>query len=151
VAPLLTFYAIGDNLTIFINEPTGKEGKMARLLIVDDELDVREFAANFFRKRKIEVITAASGEEALSIMEKQNADLVLLDIKMDGMDGLEALRRIKDIDKNAKVIMVTGRKPDEEGAFEKCRQIGALDYIHKPLELDELEKIVMKTMFQDKK
>ena len=116
---------------------------MAKLLIVDDETDVREFAASFFRKRKIEVITASSGEEALSSIEKEKVDLILLDIKMSGIDGLETLRRIKDKDKDAKVIMVTGRKPEEENVFDKCMQLGAMDYIHKPLELDELERKVL--------
>jgi DNA-binding response OmpR family regulator len=116
---------------------------MAKLLIVDDEIDVREFAANFFRKRKINVLIAASGEEALSLLERQKVDLVLLDIKMPGIDGIETLRCIKEKDKDTRVIMVTGRKPEEEGAFNKCREHGALDYVHKPLELDELERVVM--------
>lgn len=120
--------------------------RMAKLLIVDDETDVREFAAKFFRRRKIEVAIAPSGEDALSVFEKQKADLVLLDIKMGGIDGIETLRRLKELDKDARVIMVTGRKPEEEGAFEKCRKLGALDYIHKPLELDELEKIVIREL-----
>lgn len=124
---------------------------MTKLLIVDDEMDVREFAANFFRKRKIDVTTAASGEEALSILEKKKQDLVLLDIKMTGIDGCETLKRIKERDKNAKVIMVTGRKPEDEGSFDKCRQLGALDYIHKPLELDELERIVLNELSKSKK
>ncbi len=119
---------------------------MANLLIVDDEADVREFAANFFRKRKIEVTVAASGEETLEILEKNKPNLVLLDIKMEGIDGIETLRRIKEKDKKIKVIMVTGRKPEDEEAFEKCRKFGALDYIHKPLELDELERIVIKNI-----
>ncbi|MDD5432915.1 MAG: response regulator [Candidatus Omnitrophica bacterium] len=121
---------------------------MARLLIVDDEIDVREFAANFFRKRKIDTLTASSGEEALDILGKEKADLVLLDIIMDGIDGIETLRKIKEIDKTIRVIMVTGRKPEDGGAHEKCIQLGAIDYIHKPLELDELERIVMKQLFQ---
>ena len=124
---------------------------MAKLLIVDDEQDVREFAANFFRKRKVEVLTAAGGEEALSILQKEKVDLVLLDIKMTGIDGCETLRRIKGLDKDTKVIMVTGKKPEEEGSFDKCRQLGALDYIHKPLELDELERIVLNQLFPNKK
>src|SRR3989338_3515205 len=126
--------------------PEGGGKIMPKLLIVDDETDVREFAANFFRKRKIEVITASSGEDALSIAEKQKSDLVLLDIKMTGIDGIETLKRIKELDKNAKVIMVTGRKPDEQESFDKCRQLGAIDYIHKPLELDELERVVLKEL-----
>lgn len=124
---------------------------MARLLIVDDEADVREFAANFFRKRKIECITVSSGEEALSLLQKQKADLVLLDIKMSGIDGLETLRQIKERDRNIKVIMVTGREPEKEDIFEKCREAGALTYVHKPLELDELERIVMKELLRAKK
>ena len=119
---------------------------MAKLLIVDDEVDVREFATNFFRKRKIEVVTVSSGEEALSLLEKQKVDLVLLDIKMLGIDGIETLRRIRERDKNTKVIMVTGRKPEDEDSFDKCRELGATDYIHKPLKLDELEKIVLREL-----
>ena len=121
---------------------------MAKLLIVDDEVDVREFAANFFRKRKIEVTAVASGEEAVDLIEAQKPNLILLDIKMAGIDGVETLRRIRQKDKNIKVIMVTGRKPEEGGAFEDCRKLGISGYIHKPLELDELEKIVLKEISQ---
>jgi len=120
--------------------------EMKKLLIVDDELDVQEFAANFFRKRKIEVFTAASGEETLSVVEIESPNLVLLDIKMPGIDGIETLKRIREKDQDLKVIMVTGRKPEDEEAFERCKKLGALDYIHKPLELDELERVVMKAL-----
>jgi two-component system response regulator (stage 0 sporulation protein F) len=113
---------------------------------VDDEADVREFASSFFRKRKIEVITASSGEEALSVLETQKPDLILLDIKMTGIDGIETLRRIKKRDKNSRVIMVSGTKSEDNDSLQKCQQYGALDFIHKPLELDELESIVLKTL-----
>ena len=119
---------------------------MAKLLIVDDETDVREFAASFFRKRNVEVSIAASGEEAVNLMDKQKPHLVLLDIKMDGIDGIETLRRIREKDKEVKVIMVTGRKPDDEESFNKCREYGAMDYIHKPLDLHELEKVVLSAL-----
>lgn len=119
---------------------------MANMLIVDDEADVREFAANFFRRRKIDVLTASSGEEAIDLLERQVPNLILLDIKMSGMDGIETLRRIREKDPGIKVIMVTGKKPEEENSFEKCRQYGAFGYIHKPLELDELERIVLKEL-----
>ena len=119
---------------------------MPTLLIVDDEEDVREFAANFFRKRKIDVITAAHGEEAVDIVDTQNPDLVLLDIKMDGIDGIETLKRIRQKSQTIKVIMVTGRKPEEGGAFDECRQLGISGYIHKPLELEELESVVLKEL-----
>ncbi|MBU1726439.1 MAG: response regulator [Candidatus Omnitrophica bacterium] len=119
---------------------------MAKLLIVDDEMDVREFAANFFRKRNIDCITAANGDEAVNLVEKDNPNLILLDINMDGVDGIETLKNIKEKNKEAKVIMVTGRKPEEEGAFAKCKELGAINYIHKPLELDELERVVMEAL-----
>ncbi|MBN1913259.1 MAG: response regulator [Candidatus Omnitrophica bacterium] len=115
---------------------------MAKLLIVDDEADVREFTANFFRRRSIDVITASGGREALEITRKHRPELVLLDIRMEGISGIETLKRIKEHDKSIKVIMVTGKKPEEEDAYGRCRQLGASEYILKPLKLDELEKIV---------
>lgn len=114
---------------------------MARLLIVDDEADVREFAANFFRKRKIEVLTATDGQEALQIIESQSPSLILLDIKMQGLDGIETLRRIREKNKDVKVIMVSGKNSEED--MQKCKSYGALNYIHKPLILEELEKVVL--------
>jgi len=119
---------------------------MAKLLIVDDEDDVREFAASFFRKRKIDVITASSGEEALTKIENEKPHLVLLDIKMPGIDGLQTLECLRKNDAATKVIMVTGKKPDEDEIFNKCKLLGASNYIHKPLELDELEKVVLKEL-----
>jgi len=119
---------------------------MPKLLIVDDELDVREFAASFFRRRKIEVFTAQSGEKALELIEKEKPDLVLLDISMAGLDGITTLERIRCKDKQAKVIMVTGKEPQDTCSFDKCKELGALGYIHKPLKLDELEKVVLKEL-----
>ncbi|MEI8176668.1 MAG: response regulator [Candidatus Omnitrophota bacterium] len=119
---------------------------MIKLLVVDDEEDVRAFLANFFRRRNVEVFTAGSGEEAVAAVAAVHPYLILLDIEMPGMNGIETLTKIRAIDLAAKVIMVTGKGPEEENAFEQCRQLGALDYIHKPLELTELDKKVMKEL-----
>lgn len=119
---------------------------MPKLLVVDDELDVREFAANFFRKRKIDVITAGSGEEALEALQKEKPNLILLDIKMSGMDGISTLESIRKTGNLVKVIMVTGQKPDEQEASERCAKLGACSYIHKPLKLEELESVVLKEL-----
>lgn len=110
---------------------------------MDDENDVREFAANFFRRRKVDTITAASGEEALQILDKEKVDLILLDINMTGITGIETLKQIRARNSEAKVVMVTGTKPHEGASFDQCKELGAIDYIHKPLELEELEKVVM--------
>ncbi|MBU1998848.1 MAG: response regulator [Candidatus Omnitrophica bacterium] len=119
---------------------------MPKLMIVDDEDDVREFAANFFRKRKIDVVTAESGEDALRKLEKEKPTLVLLDIQMAGLDGIQTLESIKKKNKDIKVVMVTGRSPSENNTLEKCKSLGAMDYIHKPLRLDELERVVLSAL-----
>ena len=114
---------------------------MGKLLIVDDEPDVREFAKNFFTKRKLEVATAATGEEALRQVKEFKPDLTLLDIMLGGIDGLEVLSKMKEINKNIRVVMVTG--VSETASMQKAADLGAIGYIHKPLILAELEKIVM--------
>ena len=115
-----------------------------KLLIVDDESDVLDFAASFFRKRKVDVLTASSGEEALEVINREDPAAMLLDIKMEGMDGIETLKRIKEFNKEIKVIMVTGR--DDEETMRQTQEMGAYGYIHKPLKLDELEKVVMQIL-----
>jgi len=116
---------------------------MPKLLIVDDEADVCEFAANFFRKRKMDVKTAQSGEAALESVKSEKPDLVLLDIRMGGISGIQTLAEIKKIDKEIKVIMVTGTRPEENESYRECISLGACGYVHKPLELRELEVVVM--------
>lgn len=123
---------------------------MAKLLIVDDELDVREFAANFFRKRKLEVDIAGSGEEALEKINQNKPDVVLLDVRMGGMNGIATLEEIKKIDPAIQVVMVTGTKPEENEAYQKCMELGAANYVHKPLKLDELEQVVLDILNKDK-
>ena len=120
---------------------------MGTLLIVDDEIDIREFARNFFKKRGIEVLTASGGKEALEIIEDGNPDLVLLDIRMEEMTGVEVLQELRRRGNQAKIIMVSG--VEDEETIHETRRLGVVGYIHKPLILDELEKIVMKEL--DKK
>lgn len=114
---------------------------MPKLLIVDDEADVREFARHFFKKRNIECLTAAGGKEALSIIETQKPDLVLLDIRMEEMNGIEVLKILRGKKNPIKVIMVTGVENGE--AVKEAHDLGITGYIHKPLVLEELEKVVL--------
>jgi two-component system, response regulator, stage 0 sporulation protein F len=117
---------------------------MPKLLIVDDERDIREFARNFFKKRGIVVFTAGGGGEAADIIAKENPDLVLLDVRMEEMTGVELLRKIRSSNNNVKVIMVSG--VEDETVKDEANSLGVLGYIHKPLILDELEKVVMKEL-----
>jgi DNA-binding response OmpR family regulator len=120
---------------------------MPKLMIVDDEMDVREFARNFFKRRKIDVAVAESGEEALSMLDNEKPNLILLDIRLGGMDGIDVLKKMRQMQNNTDVIMVTG--VDEKETMEKAKELGAVDYIHKPLILDELEKIVLKILLKN--
>ena len=114
---------------------------MPRILVVDDEQDIRDFAKSFFEKRGIKVLTASGGVEALDIIDKQKPDLVLLDIHMEEMSGVEMLKELRQNKNDIKVIMVTG--VEEEAIVSEANSWGIRGYIHKPLVLEELEKIVI--------
>jgi len=114
---------------------------ICKILTVDDEPGVDSFFYEFFTIRNFEVLSASSGREAVKIVKKKRPRMVLLDIKMRGMDGIEALKQIKEIDKNIVVIMVTGVKDDETA--KKASSLGADAYITKPLSLEYLEKVVL--------
>jgi DNA-binding NtrC family response regulator len=106
------------------------------VLIVDDETDFVETVAKRLRRRKLSVTTAASGEEALNHLEQHAVDVVILDVKMPGMSGIQALREIKRRHPLVEVIMLTGHA-SVEVAIEGM-ELGAFDYLMKPLKLDEL-------------
>ncbi len=117
---------------------------MSTLLIVDDEADIREFAKQFFAKRNVNVFTAGNGAEALKIIQEQKPDLVLLDINMEEMSGLDVLRRLRENKNDVKVLMVTGA--EEENMINEANSWGIRGFVHKPLILEELERIVMKEL-----
>ena len=117
---------------------------MSKLLIVDDETDIREFAKSFFKKRGIEVTTASSGKVALDLIASENPDLVLLDVRMEEITGIEVLRKIRATNNSVKVIMVTG--VEEEETVKEARRLGVIGYVHKPLVLEELEQVVLKEL-----
>ncbi|MEJ2589559.1 MAG: response regulator [Deltaproteobacteria bacterium] len=107
-----------------------------RLLLVDDEADFRRTLVKRLKKRGITPREAGSGEEVLSVLEASPADVVVLDVKMPGMNGLETLRRIKKAYPRIEVIMLTGHATTQDGV-EGIKQ-GAFDYLSKPIELDHL-------------
>jgi DNA-binding NtrC family response regulator len=116
--------------------------KEDRILIVDDDYSVRDFLERFLKQKGYQYIqSAVTGQEALEIIKKEDIRLVLLDVKLPVMDGLEVLRRIKEIKKDMGVIMITGF-PDEARAKEAMKE-GAYDYIIKPFDLAYLELSVL--------
>ena len=117
---------------------------MVEMLIVDDESDIREFARNFFKKRQIEVSIASGGRQALDLIAKENPNLVLLDVRMEEMTGIEVLRELRKSNSTVKVIMVSG--VEDEETIKEANALGVIGYIHKPFILEELEKIVLEQL-----
>lgn len=117
---------------------------MAKLLIVDDEEDIREFAKHFFQKRGIDVITASGGREALDLINVNRPDLVLLDVRMGDMTGVDVLTQVRESGNKTKVIMVTG--VEDPAVIKQVEDLGISGYVHKPLALDELERVVLKEL-----
>lgn len=114
---------------------------VCKILTVDDQMGIDSFFYEFFSVRNYEVLSALSGREAVEIVKKHKPKIVLLDVKMRGIDGVETLKQIKAIDSEIVVIMVTGEKDD--ATMNAAFAAGASDYITKPLSLEYLEKVVL--------
>jgi DNA-binding NtrC family response regulator len=118
------------------NEPTGQ----IRILLVDDDVELLESMERVLARRGMAVSTAPGGSEALVRLEQGFHDVVVLDVKMPGMDGLEVLEHIKRLSPRTEVLLLTGH-PSVHNAFEGVRA-GAFDYLLKPHGVDDLvEKI----------
>lgn len=106
------------------------------VLLVDDEREFLDVLTKRLRKRKLKLTTANSGPEALQIIREVAVDVVVLDMKMPHMDGLQTLREIKKLKPSVEVIMLTGHA-DVDSAVEGL-ELGAFDYLMKPVDIDEL-------------
>lgn len=111
---------------------------MARILVVDDEPDSVELLQEFLTGKGYEVVTASNGEEALRKVKEERPHLVLLDVRMPGMNGLDVLRKVREFDQEVGVIMVTA--VNEEDTGRDALKLGAFDYIVKPLNFEYLER-----------
>ena len=112
------------------------EKKTVRLLLVDDETEFRDAAGQALRRQGFEVSEAGSGEHALELLPKDRPDLVILDLKMGGMDGIEALTQIRKLDPDLPVLILTGH-----GRYEHALagiQLGVVDFVQKPVEMEIL-------------
>ncbi|MGI6638627.1 MAG: response regulator [Desulfobulbus sp.] len=107
-----------------------------RVLIVDDEDDFRETIVKRLNARKLKAEGASGGRKALEMLKEKEFDVMVLDVKMPDMDGIETLRHVKKITPDVEVIMLTGHASVEFGL--KGMQLGAFDYIMKPAPLTEL-------------
>lgn len=111
-----------------------------KILIVDDQYGIRVLLDEVFRKEGYQTYQAANGKQALALADEKKPDLVILDMKIPGMDGLEILKRIKILDKSIQVIMITAY--GELDLIQEAMQLGALTHFTKPFDIDELRIMV---------
>jgi len=116
----------------------------AKILVVDDEHLIRWTLEQHLGKEGYEVYTAEDGEKALEMVTDMMPDLVLLDNQLPGASGIEVLGRIKEIDRNIIVIMITAHGLLETAV--KAMKLGAYDYVSKPFNLDEITLIIKKAL-----
>ncbi len=106
------------------------------ILLVDDETEFLELMTKRLDRRNFQVSTAANGVDALKVLETTPVDVVVLDVRMPGMDGIETLRRIKALTPATEVILLTGHA-NMEVALEGMN-LGAFDYLLKPVAINDL-------------
>lgn len=113
---------------------------MDKILVVDDSNLITAVIANFAKGYECEMIPAMSGEEAIEKYKQEKPDLVFMDIKMPGMNGIVALEEIMKIDPKAKVVMCTALK--EKSQEERAMKAGAVGYITKPFTKEEILNVL---------
>jgi len=115
------------------------------ILVVDDDENIRELLGDVLTEEGYIVTKASNGEEAIAKVKEENPYLLLLDVKMPGMDGVEVLRRVREINKSMGVIMITACEDIE--AAKDALKLGAFDYIRKPFDLNYLKTSVLSNIF----
>lgn len=113
-----------------------------KVLIVDDQFGIRILLNEVLQKEGYETYQAANGVQALDILQKHSPDLVLLDMKIPGMDGIEILKRMKVIDKDIQVIIMTAY--GELDMIQEAKNLGALTHFAKPFDIDDIRTAVKK-------
>jgi len=119
-----------------------------KILIIDDEPGIRSSLRGILEDEGFNVQAVASGEEGLALIKRENFDVILLDIWLEGLDGLEVLKKLKEEEEKAQVIMITGHG-SVETAVRAIKQ-GAYDFLEKPLSLEKVVVTVKNALHQKK-
>ena len=117
---------------------------MSKLLLIDDEADVQYSFQRIFDSPDIELTTASSGEEGLRLIPKLKPDLVIMDVRMGGITGLETLRRLRHLDSKLLVILMTAYGTTQTAI--EAMKLGAYDYLLKPFDVPKLKEIVLNAL-----
>jgi DNA-binding NtrC family response regulator len=113
-----------------------------KILLVDDEKDFVKSLSERLEMRDLNAGVAFDGEQALEAIKKERPSVILLDLKMPGMDGLEVLKLVKQAHPHIQVIILTGHGSEKDE--EQARKLGAFDYLQKPVKMDHLLKTLKK-------
>lgn len=113
-----------------------------KVLLVDDERDFLDVLSERMQARGMEVATAESAQEALALVEKGAFDAIVLDLMMPGMDGIDALKAIKQKNPEAQVILLSGHATLQKGI--EAMKLGAIDFLEKPADLNSLSEKIKK-------
>src|SRR5690349_14922680 len=113
---------------------------MNKLLVIDDEADVQYSFQRIFDSPEIELTVASSGEEGLKIIPKLRPDLVIMDVRMGGLSGLETLRRLRQLDSKLLVILMTAYGTTQTAI--EAMKLGAYDYLLKPFDVPKLKELI---------
>src|SRR5437764_10496879 len=113
---------------------------MNKLLLIDDEVDVQYSFQRIFDSPEVELTTASSGEEGLKLIPKLKPDLVVMDVRMGGITGMETLRRIRQIDSKLLIILMTAYGTTQTAI--EAMKLGAYDYLLKPFDVPKLKDLV---------
>jgi DNA-binding NtrC family response regulator len=116
--------------------------KQIKILLVDDEKEFVKALSERIRLRDLGSDIALDGEQALKIVDNQVPDVMVLDLKMPGIDGMEVLRRVKKAYPSVQVIILTGHGTDKDE--KEARRLGAFEYLQKPADIDKLVKTIRK-------
>jgi two-component system nitrogen regulation response regulator NtrX len=119
-----------------------------KILIIDDESGIRSSLKGILEDEGYNIKTAKTGEDCIKLLELQNFDLILLDIWLPEMDGIEVLKKIKTMDENPQVVMISGHGTVETAV--KATKLGAYDFLEKPLSLEKVVLTVKNALRQKK-
>ena len=117
------------------------------ILIVDDEKNIRLTLSQTLETLGADIDTAANGEEALTKLKGREFGLILLDIRMPGMDGMEVLRRVREMRPDIRIIMITAY--GTVGSAVEAMKLGAVDFLQKPFDPEEIRELVSRVMERD--